>query len=63
VLNFLETYRALWLAGVGGLCVVTKTSLTFLTEMSHTAATLNAPLANTPLEGFGKAVAQSVQLE
>ena len=63
VLVFLETYRALWLTGVGVLGVVTITFLTFLADMSRTAATLNVQLANTPLQGFGTAVAQSIQLE
>jgi hypothetical protein len=62
-LVFLEAYRALWLTGAGVLGIVTLTFLTFLTDMSRTAATLNAQLANTPFQGFGTAVAQSVQLE
>ncbi len=63
VLVFFEKYRALWLTGLGALSVVTIKLVTFLTDMSRTAATLNAQLANTPLQGFGTAVAQSIQLE
>lgn len=63
VLVFLEKYWALWLTGVGILGVVTITFVTFLTDMSRTAATLNAQLTNTPLQGFGTSVAQSIQLE
>jgi hypothetical protein len=63
VLVVLEAYRALWLTGAGVLGVVTVTFLRFLTDMSRTATALNAQLANTPLQGFGTAVAQSIQLE
>ena len=63
ILTFLETYRALWLTGAGALGVVAFTFITLVTDMSRTAATLNAQLANTPLQGFGSVVAQSVQLE
>ena len=63
ILVFLEKYRALWLTGVGVLGVDVVTFLTFLTDMSRTAATLNAQTANTLFRGFGTAVAQSFQLE
>lgn len=63
VVAFLAKYRALWLTGAGALGVVAFTFIASLTDLSRTAATLNAQLANTPLRRFGTAMAQSVKLE